>query len=105
MVVPKSTLQDRVSGHLLPGTKSGKKRYLGDDEEKELVDFLMYCACIGVPQTCTDAIAFVQDVCNYRGKNCKVNTWVLEAFMPTSPRSYSSGSSKSVMCKDAGVII
>lgn len=39
--VPESTLQDRVSGHVLPGTKSGKKRYLGDDEEKELVNFLM----------------------------------------------------------------
>ena len=70
--VPKSTLQDRVSGHLLPGTKSGKKRYLDDDEEKELLDFLMYYACIGFPQARTDAIAFVQDVCDRHGIDCQV---------------------------------
>ncbi len=32
--IPKSTLQDRISGKVLPGSKSGKKRYLDDDEKK-----------------------------------------------------------------------
>lgn len=37
--VPKSTLQDTVSGKVLPGSKRGKRRYLSEQEEEELVDF------------------------------------------------------------------
>ena len=31
---PKSTLADRVSGHVKPGSHSGPERYLTDEEEK-----------------------------------------------------------------------
>ena len=38
--VPKSTLGDRVSGCILPGEVSGPLRYLDDEEEKELAQFV-----------------------------------------------------------------
>ena len=45
--VPKSTLYDRVSGRISFGARSGPPRYLTDQEEKELVSFLIGCAKIG----------------------------------------------------------
>ena len=41
--VPHSTLDDRISGHVIPGTKSGPAKYL-TNEEDELVQFLLDCA-------------------------------------------------------------
>ena len=38
--VPKSSLGDRVSGRVLPGTTSGPPRYLTLTEENELMQFL-----------------------------------------------------------------
>ena len=54
--IPKSTLQDRVSGKVLPGTKSGKRRYLSEEEEEEMVGFLVNCARIGFPRSCSEVI-------------------------------------------------
>ena len=39
--VPKSTLYDQVSGHISSGARSGPPRYLNDQEEKQLVNFLI----------------------------------------------------------------
>ena len=38
--IPRSSLAHRVSGHTIPGTKSGPPRYLSASEEDELVQFL-----------------------------------------------------------------
>ena len=45
--IPKSTLGDRISGRILPGAVSGPGKYLSDQEEEELVCFLLECASIG----------------------------------------------------------
>ena len=37
--IPKSTLGDRISGRVLPGSKSGPRHNLNDEEEEELVTF------------------------------------------------------------------
>ena len=38
--VPKSTLQDQISGRVAFGTKSGPESYLTKEEEEQLVDFI-----------------------------------------------------------------
>ena len=45
--VPRSTLHDRVSGRVVPGAVSGAPKYLTDDEEEEVVRFLIGCAEVG----------------------------------------------------------
>jgi transposase len=37
--VPRSTLHDRITGKVKPGSKSGPKSYLSSLEEQELVSF------------------------------------------------------------------
>ena len=38
--VPRSTLQDRISGKVVHGTKPGPRTYLSQDEEDNLSEFL-----------------------------------------------------------------
>ena len=47
--VPKSTLGDRVSGRVIPGSYSGSRKLLS--EEEELVVFVRQCAAIGYPKS------------------------------------------------------
>ena len=49
--IPPSTLHDRIRGKISAGAVSGAPRYLDEDEEKELVDFLLGCAEVGYPKT------------------------------------------------------
>ena len=48
--VPRSTLQDRISGRVLHGTKPGPVPYL-NQEEKDLVDFLEVVSSVGYGKT------------------------------------------------------
>lgn len=57
--VPKSTLHDRVTGKVDPGAKVGAPRYLDDEEEDELVKFLIGAASIGYPKTVREVKAIV----------------------------------------------
>ena len=45
--VPRSTLGDRISGRVAPGSTSAPPKYLSTQEEEELVQFLIDCASIG----------------------------------------------------------
>ena len=45
--VPRTTLQDRLSGRVHFGTRSGPAKYLSDEEEEELVNFITGCAAMG----------------------------------------------------------
>ena len=55
--IPKSTLGDVISGRVLPGSTSGPRHYLNDEEEEELVTFFtMLCLC-GIME---GLLAFVQ---------------------------------------------
>ena len=58
--VPKSTLGDCVSGRTLQGATSGANRFLTDDEEEELVNFILGCSSIGYSKTIKDILALVQ---------------------------------------------
>ena len=64
--IPESTLGDRISGRVLPGTASGAVRYLADSEE-ELAEFIIGCASIGYPRTVRDILAVVQLILASRG--------------------------------------
>ena len=58
--VPKSTLRDRVSGRVSHGVLSGPARYLSEEEEDELVRFLLGCASVGYPKTRKQVLSLVQ---------------------------------------------
>ena len=45
--VPKSTLHDWIVGKVIPGANVAAPRYLKDEEELELVEFLLGAASIG----------------------------------------------------------
>ena len=67
--VPRATLGDRVlSGKVLAGSKSGKQRYLNDNEE-ELVCFLINSARIGSPRSRLEVLAIVQRICDSKQIN------------------------------------
>jgi len=60
--IPKSTLQDHVSGRVSRLARSGPKPYLSIAEEEELVNFLTKCAQIGYPHARRQVIALVQQI-------------------------------------------
>ena len=49
--IPKSTLGDRISGRILPGSSSGPRKLLTTEEEVDLVAFLRRCAAIEYPKS------------------------------------------------------
>ena len=55
--IPKSTLYDRVTGRVKPGSMSGPPRYLTDFEEGELVNFLVGCSKIGYSRSRKQVLA------------------------------------------------
>ena len=83
--VPRSTLADRVSGKVLLGAKGGKKRYLEDEEEDELVRFLIKCANIGYPRSRSEVVAIVQRICNSRKLDVIVSLGWWERFCQRHP--------------------
>lgn len=78
--VPKSTLGDRISGRILPGAVSGPGKYLSDQEEDELVCFLLECASIGYPRSRQEVIAIVQRLCDRNGIQKVVSHGWWESF-------------------------
>ena len=65
--VPRSTLHDRISGRVELGARSGPERYLGDQEEEQLVEFLVNCAKIGYACTRSQVMEIVQQCLMMRG--------------------------------------
>ena len=83
--IPKSTLGDRISGRVLPGTASGAVRYLADSEEEELAEFIVGCASIGYPKTIRDILAIVQSILASRGVHRIVTYGWWEAYRRHHP--------------------
>ena len=54
--VPRTTLKDRISGRVIHGSNMGPKTYLTNEEEKELVAFLLNCAKMGYSKTRQDVL-------------------------------------------------
>ena len=65
--VPKSTLQDRVSGRVCFGAKSGPPKFLSDEEELELVNFLCGCAAVGYAKSKQQVLSLVRSVVRTKG--------------------------------------
>ncbi|KAJ8368965.1 hypothetical protein SKAU_G00089930 [Synaphobranchus kaupii] len=49
--VPRQTLQDRVSGRVVHGSRSGGPTMLSPEDENSLVQYCLYCAPRGFPLT------------------------------------------------------
>ena len=58
--VPKSTLGDRVSGRVTHGVLSGPPKYLSEEEEDEMVRFILGCASVGYAKTRKEILGLVQ---------------------------------------------
>ena len=71
--VPKSTLQDHLSGRVASGARSGPPKYLSDYEEEELVNFLVESARIGYARSKKQVLAIVQGVVAKKGLNVVVS--------------------------------
>ena len=65
--VPKSTLSDRVSGKVQHGCQPGAVPYLTQEEEEELLTFLIRCAEIGYPHSIEQVLGLVQQVVDFKG--------------------------------------
>ncbi|XP_065896174.1 uncharacterized protein [Dysidea avara] len=65
--VPATTLKDRVSGRVKHGTKSGPPKYLSDDEEKELADFLKESSEVGFGKTRRDILNIAESYAKQKG--------------------------------------
>ena len=56
--VPRKTLDDRLKGHVIHGTKPGVTTVLTSEEENSLIKYLLYMAERGFPLTRTMVKAF-----------------------------------------------
>ena len=61
--LPRSTLQDHVDGKVKPDAKPGPTPYLSSEEEEEdeLVNFLIKCSRIGYAKTRLQMLGIVQE--------------------------------------------
>ena len=83
--VPKSTLDDRLTGKVLFGSHSGPPRYLNDEEEEELVSFLFGCASVGYAKTRKEVIAIVEEFLAQKGTFVNVSNGWWESFRKRHP--------------------
>ena len=58
--VSRSTLYDRVSGHVVHGVKPSSKPYLDDTQELVLSSYLKYYAKVGYGKTRRDVLCIQQ---------------------------------------------
>lgn len=65
--VPRTSLQDRVLGKVVHGTKPGPKPYLTSSEESELSDFIVDVAKAGYGKTRRQIKAIVEGVARVKG--------------------------------------
>ena len=81
--IPRSTLHDHVSGRVQVGKTSGPAKYLSDEEESDLVEFLSNCAKIGYARTrkCHGTAMFTHEKIGGYG-----NKQMVGVFQTTSPR-------------------
>lgn len=83
--VPKSSLGDRLSGHVLGGASCGPAPYLSVVEEEELVVFLTRCTTIGYGKSRKEVLALVQRVFESRGIEKFVSNGWWESFCHRHP--------------------
>ena len=106
--VPKSSLGDRVSGRVIPGSTSGPPRYLTSAEENELVQFLVRSSMIGYGKSRMQVMALVQQVFNSKGIAKIVSSGWWESFCRRHPNlslrtAAPSSSLYMISCKRCGI--
>ena len=84
--VPKSTLQDRVSGRVKFGARSGPESYLNDQEEDELINFIQGCSDIGYTRTKKQILELVQMVMYEKGRNIRISEGYWSSFRHRHPQ-------------------
>ena len=65
--IPRTTLQDRITGRVFHGTTSGPKLYLDKKKEKELAEFLQTTAEVGYGKPRKQIINIVQSTGREKG--------------------------------------
>ena len=65
--VPQTSLKDRLAGRVIHGTKIGPKPYLTNEEEKELVNFLVGCSKMGYGKTRSEVLKIVEATMKKKG--------------------------------------
>ena len=83
--VPRSTLHYRVTGKVAPNARSGAKRYLSDEEEAGLVDFLIGCASVGYAKSCKDVLALIQQIVSARDPKVEITRGWWDSFRARHP--------------------
>lgn len=82
----KTTLGDRISGRVLPGSKSGPQPYLSEQDANELATFLCLSAAIGYGRTRSEVIATVELILLSRGIDKRVSSGWWESFITRNPQ-------------------
>ena len=84
--VPRTTLQDRVSGKVGLKAQSGSgRRLLTDKEESRLAKFLIGCAPIGFAKSRKDILAIVQQILHAKGVPTQVTYGWWDSFQKRHP--------------------
>lgn len=86
--VPRSTLQDRVKGRVVHGTKPGPRPYLDSKEEGELCNFLVDVSEVGYGKTKKEVKLLVENVAREKGvlKKDKVTDGWYRRFAERQPK-------------------
>ena len=85
--MPKSTMQDRLTGRVVFGSKSGPESYLSEQEEKEIITFIESPSDIGYSRSKAQIIALVQQVLHDKGKkDVKVSSGWWSSFRQRHPQ-------------------
>ena len=66
--VPRTSLKDRLSGRVIHGTNIGPKPYLTQEEEKQLVEFLVNCCKMGYGKTRGEVLKIVEAIMKKKGR-------------------------------------
>ena len=60
--VPRTTLQDRVSGNVVHGVRPGPEPYLTHDEETKLAEYITECASAGCSKTRAEIMSIAENI-------------------------------------------
>ena len=83
--VPRSTLHDRITSKVDSNARSGAKRYLSDEEEAALVDFLIGCASFDCAKSCKDVMALIQQIVSAHDSKVEVTRGWWDSFRARHP--------------------